>query len=168
MLISRKNLQRLGHSWDCALNQVRILYCHSIATFHFRSDPLFERATVAQHLQLFCALNGFNQIEISNFIPPFLKLFGLSDFMDERVGNLSGGNKRRLSTAIAIFKFPNILLFDEPTCGIDPRSRHDFWNIISYMTEIRSRLDQRAVVLSSHSMSECEALCHKVAVLCVR
>jgi len=72
-------------------------------------------------------------------------------------GHYSGGNKRKLSFAIAIIGLPDFILLDEPTNGIDPLAKRKLWALI------RSIKNDNNVsfILTSHSMEECEALCNK-------
>jgi len=71
----------------------------------------------------------------------------------------SGGNKRKLSTAIALVGNPPIVFLDEPSTGMDPVSRRFMWNFIS------TTMKGRSVILTTHSMEECEALCHRLGIM---
>ena len=71
----------------------------------------------------------------------------------------SGGNKRKLSLAIALVGAPAVVFLDEPSSGMDPLSRRHMWEVI---TEERSR---RCIVLTTHSMEEAEALCSRIAIM---
>ena len=69
----------------------------------------------------------------------------------------SGGNKRKLSIGLAILGGPRVIFLDEPTAGVDPEARRKIWNaLIKVQRELGS-----AIVLTSHSMEECEALCDR-------
>ena len=74
--------------------------------------------------------------------------------------NCSGGNKRKLSTAIALVGNPPIVLLDEPTTGMDPTTRRYLWDVVIGIIK-----EGRSVVLTSHSMEECEALCTRLAIM---
>lgn len=89
-----------------------------------------------------------------------IQSLGLSLYADCLAGTYSGGNKRKLSTAMALIGCPPLVLLDEPTTGMDPHARRMLWN--SVVSIIR---EGRAVVLSSHSMEECEALCTRLAIM---
>lgn len=86
----------------------------------------------------------------------------MADQKDKPAGNLSGGNKRKLSVAIAIVGNPPIILLDEPSAGMDPEARRFMWNIIE---NISQRDKKSAVVLTSHSMDEAEALSTKMGIM---
>jgi ABC-2 type transport system ATP-binding protein len=85
---------------------------------------------------------------------------GLSDKLDSYYGKLSGGQKRRLSIALALIGDPEIAVLDELTTGLDPQARHDTWRVIE---AIRDR--GVTVVLVTHFMDEAEHLCDRVALL---
>lgn len=74
-------------------------------------------------------------------------------------GTYSGGNKRKLSVAIALIGSPKCVFLDEPSTGMDPVSRRFMWDFIS------ETMANRAVILTTHSMEECEALCSRISIL---
>uniref|UniRef100_A0A673CGF1 Phospholipid-transporting ATPase ABCA1-like n=1 Tax=Sphaeramia orbicularis TaxID=375764 RepID=A0A673CGF1_9TELE len=89
-----------------------------------------------------------------------IRKLGLVKYVDKSAGSYSGGNMRKLSTAIALIGGPPVVFLDEPTTGMDPKARRALWNaILSIIKEGRS------VVLTSHSMEECEALCTRMAIM---
>lgn len=75
---------------------------------------------------------------------------------------LSGGNKRKLSVALAIMGNPNVVLLDEPSAGMDPKARRFLWDII---LDIKKKNKQCAIVLTTHSMEEAEALSTKMGIM---
>ena len=85
---------------------------------------------------------------------------GLHIFAERISGDLSGGNKRKLATAIALVGNPAVVCLDEPTSGMDACARRLLWNDILLM-----RRDRRLVLLTSHSMEECEALCTRLVIM---
>ena len=86
--------------------------------------------------------------------------FGLTDFLRRQVGSLSGGQKRRLSVALAFAGNPSLVLLDEPTTGLDVDARHTLWQAI------RAQHERGAtVVLTSHYLEEIEALAERVVVM---
>ncbi|EYC16513.1 hypothetical protein Y032_0033g2699 [Ancylostoma ceylanicum] len=72
----------------------------------------------------------------------------------------SGGQRRRVCIGVALMNPSKLVILDEPTAGIDPKTRHQVWGLLKKM-----RLSGKAIVLSSHSMEECEALCSRIGVL---
>nr|QER78483.1 ATP-binding cassette transporter [Diaphorina citri] len=81
-------------------------------------------------------------------------------YLDVKVKCYSGGNKRKLSTAVALIGNPPVVLLDEPTSGLDPAARRHLWDVIS-----SERDSGKCVVVTSHSLEECEALCTRLAVM---
>lgn len=84
----------------------------------------------------------------------------LTEYANRCAGGFSGGNKRKLSTAIALVGNPPIIFLDEPTTGMDPKARRFLWDIITGIVK-----EGRTVILTSHSMEECESLCSRVAIM---
>jgi ATP-binding cassette subfamily A (ABC1) protein 3 len=85
----------------------------------------------------------------------------LNKYADKPCLEYSGGNKRKLNCCLAFLGSPSVILLDEPTSGVDPASRRNFWTIFSHF---KKHLDT-SFLLSSHSMEECENLCDEVAIM---
>lgn len=77
-----------------------------------------------------------------------------------QVHQYSGGNKRKLSTAVALMGYGRVVFLDEPTTGVDPAAKRQVWRAVR-----RATAAGRSVVLTSHSMEECEALCSRLTVM---
>lgn len=77
-------------------------------------------------------------------------------------GNLSGGNKRKLSVGIAMIGNPPIVFMDEPSTGMDPKARRFMWTVIS---RISTKRKQSSIILTTHSMEEAEALSTRIAIM---
>ncbi|KAM8930176.1 retinal-specific phospholipid-transporting ATPase ABCA4 isoform 2-T2 [Pelodytes ibericus] len=139
---------------------------HEIADVHQNTgycpqfDAIDELLTGREHLQLYGRLRGIPEDEVDMVAEWGIEKLGLKMYADQPTGTYSGGNKRKLSTAIALIGCPSVVLLDEPTTGMDPQSRRFLWN--SILTIIK---EGRAVVLTSHSMEECEALCTRLAIM---
>lgn len=89
-----------------------------------------------------------------------LEMVGLSDKAGERVGRLSGGQKRRVDVALGIIGHPELLFLDEPTTGFDPVARREFWSVIEGLREAGT-----SIVLTTHYMEEAERLCDRLAIM---
>lgn len=123
-------------------------------------DALLDNLTGRENLKIFCLLRGVRPVNIKNISEDLGKTFGFTKHMDKKTKNYSGGNKRKLSAAIAVIGSPAIIYMDEPTTGMDPAARRHLWNIVC-----RLRDGGKSIVLTSHSMEECEALCTRLAVM---
>merc|ERR1712223_965144 len=88
-----------------------------------------------------------------------LKVLSLTKYKNRKAGTYSGGNKRKLSVAIAMIGNPPVVFLDEPSTGMDPMARRHMWEFI------RETMSGRCVLLTTHSMEECEALCHRLAIM---
>nr|XP_005307614.1 retinal-specific phospholipid-transporting ATPase ABCA4 isoform X2 [Chrysemys picta bellii] len=123
-------------------------------------DAIDDLLTGREHLHLYARLRGVPAEEIERVADWGIQKLDLQMYADQLAGTYSGGNKRKLSTAISLIGCPPLVLLDEPTTGMDPQSRRFLWN--SIVSVIR---EGRAVVLTSHSMEECEALCTRLAIM---
>jgi len=91
-----------------------------------------------------------------------IDLMNLTEFKDILSKNLSGGNKRKLSVAIALICNPPIILLDEPSTGMDPEARRYMWKIIHDIAIYRKK---STIIMTTHSMEEAETLCEKNSIL---
>ena len=78
-----------------------------------------------------------------------------------KTGRLSGGNKRKLSVAMAMIGNPSIVFLDEPSTGMDPEAKRYMWNVINNITQ---KQQKNCILLTTHSMEEAEALSSRVAI----
>ena len=124
-------------------------------------DALQGSLTGREIMQLFCALRGVPRSDSKKLIEALIKLVDIAPHIDKTTESYSGGSKRKLSLAIALIGNPVVLLLDEPTAGVDPTARRRIYNTLSYAQEEF----KTAVVISSHSMEVCEALCARVAIM---
>jgi len=86
----------------------------------------------------------------------------LERFADVCAGELSGGNKRKLSVGIAMIGNPPVILLDEPSSGMDPEARRFMWDVIS---AIATKRQEASIILTTHSMEEAEALSTRLAIM---
>uniref|UniRef100_A0A671VQ68 ATP-binding cassette sub-family A member 2 n=1 Tax=Sparus aurata TaxID=8175 RepID=A0A671VQ68_SPAAU len=123
-------------------------------------DALFDDLTAKEHLELYTRLRGIPWKDQERVVQWALEKLELSKYADKPAGTYSGGNKRKLSTAIALIGYPSLIFLDEPTTGMDPKARRFLWNLILDIIKTG-----RSVVLTSHSMEECEALCTRLGIM---
>jgi len=91
---------------------------------------LYEELTVLENIRFFAEARGLPAAEWQPRCMEILNFVGLSEFMNRRAGFLSGGMKQKLGLAAALVHRPKVLLLDEPTTGVDPVTRQDFWQLI--------------------------------------
>ncbi len=91
---------------------------------------LYEELTVMENLRFFAEVRGLRSDEWKPRCMEILEFVGLARFINMRAGNLSGGMKQKLGLAAALVHKPRVLLLDEPTTGVDPVTRQDFWQLI--------------------------------------
>ncbi|RLN80272.1 hypothetical protein BBJ28_00024567 [Nothophytophthora sp. Chile5] len=125
-------------------------------------DALFDLLTVREHLELFGVIKGVPQGDLNRVVMEKIEQLNLADFENKLAGSLSGGNKRKLSVAIAMIGNPAIIFLDEPSTGMDPVSRRFMWDVIA---DISTRGKNSTIVLTTHSMEESEALCSRVGIM---
>uniref|UniRef100_A0A8C8RML7 ABC transporter domain-containing protein n=1 Tax=Pelusios castaneus TaxID=367368 RepID=A0A8C8RML7_9SAUR len=123
-------------------------------------DAINDLLTGREHLEFYCRLRGIPEEETPRVAQWGISKLGLAQYADRPAGGYSGGNKRKLSTAIALLGAPSVVFLDEPTTGMDPGARRFLWNCILGVIK-----EGRSVVLTSHSMEECEALCTRMAIM---
>ncbi|KAF7241031.1 ATP-binding cassette sub-family A member 2 [Varanus komodoensis] len=120
-------------------------------------DALFDELTAQEHLELYTRLRGIPWKDEERVVKWALQKLELTKHADKPAGTYSGGNKRKLSTAIALIGYPSFIFLDEPTTGMDPKARRFLWNLILDIIKTG-----RSVVLT---MEECEALCTRLAIM---
>ncbi|MBQ1849268.1 MAG: ABC transporter ATP-binding protein [Lachnospiraceae bacterium] len=113
-----------------------------------------------ENVELFTSLYGIKGAELKTAIDESLEYVGLSERRNDYAKSFSGGMKRRLNIACAIGHHPELLIFDEPTVGIDPQSRNF---ILSKIKE--SNQNGATVIYTSHYMEEVEAICTRIAIM---
>eukprot|EP00892_Ulva_mutabilis_P002745 jgi/Ulvmu1/12471/UM009_0123.1 len=122
-------------------------------------DMLWPLLTVREHLRIYAALRGIPKADVPDAANTAAAEVDLLDRLDVRSEELSGGQRRKLSVAIAFLGNPRIVFLDEPTSGMDPAAKRFTWDVI---TRHKRR---RAVVLTTHSMEEADALSDQIVIL---
>ncbi len=128
-----------------------------------QDNVLFDVLTVKEHLKFFATIKGVPPVVRDEVVDHILISMNLESEANKQAFKLSGGNKRKLCTAIALIGYPSVLVLDEPTTGLDPKNRRDLWKVIEFAAN--SAKPRCGVVLTSHSMEEVEALATKVGIM---
>ena len=113
-----------------------------------------------ENVELFTSLYGIKGQKLKNAVNESLEYVGLLERKQEFAKNFSGGMKRRLNIACALGHNPELLIFDEPTVGIDPQSRNFILDKIK-----ESNRKGATVLYTSHYMEEVEAICTRIAIM---
>ncbi len=140
----------LGHRLPEEADQVR----QKIGV-QLQSSSYLHDLSLKELLNLFGSFYG-----VRPNVKQLLGFVGLTEKIDEQVKNLSGGQQQKFSLAAALVNEPEILFLDEPTTGLDPRSRRNLWELVR-------EVNQRGitVILTTHYMEEAEFLCQRVAIM---
>lgn len=116
----------------------------------YQNSALDKAMSVRDNLESRAALYGIFGKDFENRLSELASLLDFSDILSRPVGKLSGGQRRRVDIARALFHKPRLLILDEPTTGLDPQTRHLLWRVIS---ELRTR-ERITVLLTTHYMEE--------------
>ncbi len=119
---------------------------------------VFETLTVREHLELFGKLKGLDKPSAQNQTAELLKNLELEKEAKKQVGELSGGQRRRILIGLAFLGKPPLFILDEPTTGLDPQSRRTVWRLLK-----RLIADGATVVFSTHYLEEAEQLSDRIA-----
>lgn len=120
---------------------------------------LYEDLTVAENIRFFGGIYGLSRKDIKNQMSQLLKRIGLEDQKDKLVGELPLGWKQKLAFAVAIFHNPQIVFLDEPTGGVDPVTRRQFWDQIYEASD-----SGITVFVTTHYMDEAE-YCNRISMM---
>ncbi len=120
---------------------------------------IFKELKPIEALMLMANLKGIDKKIAEQDAKRVLEIVNLSDAVDKKVGAFSGGMLRRLGIAQALLGDPEIMIFDEPTAGLDPEERLRFKNIISRLSK------EKTVIISTHIVEDIEAVCDKIIVM---
>jgi ATP-binding cassette, subfamily A (ABC1), member 3 len=122
-------------------------------------DALHDLMTCKEHLQLYAALRGVSLGDTAFVVDALLTSCDIAPFRDVPSKKLSGGNKRKLSVAIALIGAPRLVLLDEPSAGMDPLARRLMWDVINFVAR------KSSVVLTTHHLEEVDVLAHRVGIM---
>lgn len=125
------------------------------AGIQLQHTALQDFVTVKENLVLFKALYE-SHINIDELI----ELCGLQEFIDRDTRKISGGQRQRLLLALALINQPQLLILDEPTVGLDPQARHNFWKLIDKIKKQRT-----TIILTTHYMEEASLLCDELVIM---
>lgn len=115
--------------------------------------------SVRENLELLARIYGSNKQQSQEKAVEMIEVFGLTKQAKNKAKTLSGGMQRRLSIAMALISDPEILFLDEPTLGLDVRSRRELWRVLS---KLKGRI---TIILTTHYLEEAEALADRIGII---
>lgn len=121
---------------------------------------LYDRLTGRENISYFAELNGMTKSETAASINELVNLLDMQGYIDRRVGKFSRGMKQKVAVARSIVHKPSVMLFDEPTAGLDVSAARIVQDFILHCKE-----EKKAIIFSSHSMSEVEKLCDRIVMI---
>uniref|UniRef100_A0A8C7HI80 ATP-binding cassette sub-family A member 5-like n=1 Tax=Oncorhynchus kisutch TaxID=8019 RepID=A0A8C7HI80_ONCKI len=124
-------------------------------------SPLWPRITLEEHLEIYAAIKGLRGQDVPGIITRVVNALELKGHLHKQAKNLSAGIKRKLCFALSMLGNPQIVLLDEPSTGMDPKSKQRMWRAIRAAFKNR----QRGAILTTHYMEEAEAVCDRVAIM---
>jgi ATP-binding cassette subfamily A (ABC1) protein 3 len=157
-IIPTKGIAYLG-GFDILTQQIQ---CRRLIGYCPQFDALLDLLTSREHLELFSRIKGVPEEIVPSLVDEKLRQMDLLDFEHKLAGSLSGGNKRKLSVAIALIGSPPVIFLDEPSTGMDPVARRFMWDVIAKVSTERKDC---SIMLTTHSMEECEALCTRTGIM---
>ncbi|MGB0652129.1 MAG: ATP-binding cassette domain-containing protein [Thermoplasmatota archaeon] len=129
--------------------------------FAMQEVGMDDLATAREMLMLHARLYGISKTDARRRADELLATFDLAEHADRRVTRFSGGMQRRLDLAVSLIHDPEVLFLDEPSTGLDPKSRSDLWDILH-----RLRRDHGLTIfMSTHYMEEAEVLCDRIGIM---
>ena len=121
---------------------------------------LYDRLSGRENIRYFANLYGMTKKEADERIDNLAKSFGMEDYINKPVGKYSRGMKQKISIARSIVHNPSVMLFDEPTTGLDVSAARIVQDFI-----LQCKSENKVILFSSHSMKEVEKLCDRVVII---
>src|ERR1700757_284701 len=128
--------------------------------FYSATTALYPRLTARETIEFFARINQYPADRVEERVEYLIQRFGLTKYADARIEKLSSGMKQKVSIARTVAHDPPILIFDEPTVGLDVLNALDVQETISEL-----RAEGKTIIFSTHIMSEAERLCDRIAII---
>ena len=128
--------------------------------FYSASTALCPRLTGRETLEFFARVNGYPAAQLRRRVAQLVERFGIAEYADTRVDRLSQGMKQKVSIARTIAHDPPVLIFDEPSVGLDVLNALEMQRVIAEL-----RREGKTIIFSTHVMSEAERLCDRIAII---
>jgi sodium transport system ATP-binding protein len=128
--------------------------------FYSASTALYPRLTARETLEFFARINRYPSERVAARVEELIERFGIAEYADARVEKLSSGMKQKVSIARTIAHDPPVLIFDEPTVGLDVMAALEMQRVIRGLRD-----SGKTIIFSTHIMSEAEKLCDRIAII---
>jgi len=128
--------------------------------FYSASTALYPRLTARETLEFFARINRYPAARVGERVEDLIARFGLGEYAGARVDKLSSGMKQKVSIARTVAHDPPILIFDEPTVGLDVLNALELQKMIAELKD-----EGKTILFSTHIMSEAEKLCDRIAII---
>jgi ABC-2 type transport system ATP-binding protein len=150
-----------GDAWVFGKHVVREVHAaRRLLNVAPQEEALYPTLTGAENLEFFARLYGVPKAERATRVAAALEAVELTSRKDDRVASYSGGMRRRLNLGCALVSGPRLVLFDEPTVGVDPQSR------VHIFEAVRNLRSQGVTILyTTHYLAEAEDLCDRIAIM---
>ncbi|XP_061382063.1 cholesterol transporter ABCA5-like isoform X3 [Danaus plexippus] len=123
-------------------------------------DALWKNVTIREHIECYAAIRGISKADTPRIVEAYLHGLQIAEHAGKNAEECSGGTRRKLSFALALVGSPRVALLDEPSTGMDPRSKRFLWDTI-----LASFQGKKGAILTTHSMEEADALCSRVGIM---
>ncbi|CAK1589994.1 unnamed protein product [Parnassius mnemosyne] len=123
-------------------------------------DALWKNVTIREHIECYAAIRGVSKSDTPRIVEAYLNGLQIMEHAGKNAEDCSGGTRRKLSFALAMVGDPRVVLLDEPSTGMDPRSKRFLWDTI-----LASFQGKKGAILTTHSMEEADALCSRVGIM---
>ena len=134
---------------------------HEVIGLLTETPGFYDRLSAHRNLEFYAGF--YTGLNIDRQTEKYLKMMGLWERREDKVGTFSKGMKQRLALARALLHEPQVLFLDEPTAGLDPEEAREVRELIKRLSE-----EGRTIFLSTHNLTEAEFLCHRIAVVQTR
>ena len=161
--VIRGDLKPSNNSGDVFIENISLRKKRASARQNLGNCPQFDamdQLTVREHISFYSGVRGVQQVAANT--EEVIRAVGLLNFQDRMANSLSGGNKRKLSLAIALISNPGVILLDEPSSGLDVAAKRIMWRTLETVAPGRS------IVLTTHSMEEADRLCQRAGIMAKR
>jgi len=128
--------------------------------FNSSTTALYPRLTARETLDFFARINGVPGDRVRDRVEELVRRFGIAEYADARVERLSQGMKQKVSIARTVAHDPPVLIFDEPTVGLDVLNALEMRKLIGQFRD-----EGKTILFSTHIMSEAEQLCDRIAII---